>query len=213
MVDEKNTTNDADLSGQSMMNVPNMLTSSRIVISFIFFFFLALGWYMTALVLFVLAATTDWVDGYWARKYGQVTQLGRILDPFADKLLICGAFVFLAAAPQDVTTGHPKSEIFAWMAVLVVARELLVTGLRSFFEQAGVDFSASWSGKWKMVFQCLAVGFSLYLLSYVGEPHHDSSDAPAWVYWSLVSTLWIAILLTLYSGWGYVRAGLGLLKK
>ena len=113
-----------------------------------------------SLVVFLIAAGTDWVDGYWARKYGQITQLGRILDPFADKMIICGTFIFLAAAPQ-LADGSPASGIAAWVAVLVMAREMIVTALRSFVEERGGDFSAKWAGKWKMVFQCAAAAFGI----------------------------------------------------
>ena len=139
---------------------PEHLTIARLVLSIFCFVFLAFDWYLPALVLFAIAAGTDWVDGFWARRYGQITQLGRILDPFADKIIICGTFMFLAAVPPTIT-GESASEIAAWMAVVVVARELLVTALRSFFEEHGSDFSAKWSGKWKMVFQCAAVAASL----------------------------------------------------
>ena len=81
-----------------VLNVPNQLTSARLVLAVILFVFLARGYYTTSLILFIIAASTDWIDGYWARKYGQVTVLGRILDPFADKMIICGTFIFLAAA-------------------------------------------------------------------------------------------------------------------
>ncbi len=101
-----------------------------------------------------MAAGTDWLDGYWARKYGQVTTLGRILDPFVDKIIICGTFIFLAAVPD--------SGVAAWMAVVIVGRELLVTALRSYLEGEGADFSAIMSGKLKMVLQCVAVLVSLY---------------------------------------------------
>ena len=67
------------------MNVPNQVTLARILLSILLFVFLACGWYQTSFVLFLLTAGTDWLDGYWARKYGQITQLGRVLDPFADK--------------------------------------------------------------------------------------------------------------------------------
>jgi CDP-diacylglycerol--glycerol-3-phosphate 3-phosphatidyltransferase len=84
-----------------LLNVPNQLTIARLVLSIICFVFLAIDWYLTGLVLFVIAASTDWVDGYWARKYGQITQLGRVMDPFADKIIICGAFIFLAAVRRQ----------------------------------------------------------------------------------------------------------------
>src|SRR6187200_707666 len=109
-------------------NVPNILTVARLVLSVICFIVFPFEWYLAALILFTIAAGTDWVDGFWARRYGQVTQLGRILDPFADKIIICGTFTFLAAVPPTVT-GDSASEITAWMAVIVIARELLVTAL------------------------------------------------------------------------------------
>jgi len=145
----------------------------------------------------VVAASTDWLDGYWARKYGQVTNLGRILDPFVDKIIICGAFIFLGAIPD--------SGIVPWMAVVIVGRELLVTALRSYLEGEGADFSANMAGKLKMVVQCLAVVFSLYALSHAGE-------RPMWLQWGLLLSVWGAILLTLYSGLAYVQRAVMLLR-
>src|SRR5690606_21826952 len=110
--------------------------------------------------LFLLAATTDAVDGYVARRYGQITTLGRVLDPFADKIIVCGTFVFLLER-------HPLSGVTAWMVVIVIGREMFVTGLRSFLEQQGKDFSATWSGKIKMILQCAALTASLMSL----DPH------------------------------------------
>src|SRR5262245_293859 len=144
-----------------VMNVPNQLTIARLVLSVICFGFLAFDWYLTSLVLFAIAAGTDWVDGYWARKYGQITQLGRVMDPFADKIIICGTFIFLAGVPRVGDSWLPASGIAAWMAVLVVAREMLVTAIGAFFGEGGTDFSAKWAGKWKTLLQCFAVGFSL----------------------------------------------------
>ncbi len=203
----------------AVWNVPNILTISRLVLSIICFVTLTFDWYLTSLVLFVIAAGTDWVDGFYARRYGQVTQLGRILDPFADKIIICGTFIFLAAIPSVVGErglNSSASEIWAWMAVIVVAREILVTALRSFFEEHGSDFSAKWSGKWKMVFQCAAVAMSLWRLWY----YHFDSRATVWdvappmsVTWILRLLVWLAVAMTIYSGWVYVRRALDLLKK
>jgi len=200
-----------------ILNVPNQLTIARLVLSIVCFVFLVFDSYLVALVLFVLAAGTDWVDGFWARRYGQITQLGRILDPFADKIIICGTFIFLAAVPPTVV-GDSASEIAAWMAVVVVGREILVTALRSFFEEQAVDFSAQWAGKWKMVFQCLAVGMSLWRLWYYGynstiQGWAVSAGPPPWTTWSLRVLVWIAIVMTVYSGWGYVQTALRMLKK
>jgi CDP-diacylglycerol--glycerol-3-phosphate 3-phosphatidyltransferase len=196
-----------------LMNVPNQVTISRIFLSVVLFVFLSLGWYKTSMALFVLTALTDWVDGYWARKYGQITQLGRVLDPFADKLFICGTFVFLAAVPKLANEICP-SGIAAWMAVLIMGRELLVTALRTFVEQQGGDFSAKWVGKWKMVLQCIAAGWSIVHLSYVNSAHNAWQIAPpAWMSQGLVFVVWGALLLTLYSGWIYVRASLAIFRK
>jgi CDP-diacylglycerol--glycerol-3-phosphate 3-phosphatidyltransferase len=181
-------------------NVPNQLTAARVVLSVICFAFLAFDMYQPALFLFAIAAGTDYFDGYWARKYGQITQLGRVLDPFADKVIICGTYVFLAAAEG--------SEIAPWMAVVVLARELLVTAIRSFFEERQIDFSAKWAGKWKMVFQCLAAVLSLYKLGWYG----GESEVPALLQYSLIASVWLAILTTIYSGWEYVRLALNMVR-
>ena len=130
--------------------------------------------------LFIVAAGTDWLDGYYARKYSQVTTLGRILDPFADKVIVCGTFIFLMAIPAmaEVPWG-----LRAWMVVVIVGRELLVTALRSFIEDRGSDFSAKMSGKLKMVLQCVAAGACLFYLSY-DEP--QTKNAALWCWWLMV---------------------------
>jgi CDP-diacylglycerol---glycerol-3-phosphate 3-phosphatidyltransferase len=200
-------------------NVPNILTIARLVLSVICFVTLTFDWYLTSLVLFAIAAGTDWVDGFYARRYGQITQLGRILDPFADKIIICGTFTFLAAVPpvySERGLNSSASEIWAWMAVIVVAREILVTALRSFFEEHGSDFSAKWSGKWKMVFQCAAVAMSLWRLWYYQFDSQSLSwgaKPPDSVTWTLRLLVWTAVIMTIYSGWVYVRRALDLLKK
>jgi CDP-diacylglycerol---glycerol-3-phosphate 3-phosphatidyltransferase len=194
-------------------NVPNILTVARLILSIFCFFCLVFEWYLPALIFFAIAAGTDWVDGFWARRYGQITQLGRILDPFADKIVICGTFIFLAAVPPTIT-GESASEITAWMAVVVVARELLVTALRGFFEERGTDFSAKQSGKWKMVFQCIAVAASiarLWIYQYHAAAWHPSP--PDWTIWGLRLAVWVAVGMTIYSGWVYVNRALGMHKK
>jgi CDP-diacylglycerol--glycerol-3-phosphate 3-phosphatidyltransferase len=189
-----------------LFNVPNQITTLRLVLSIALFVLIEIaarqeapGYFLAAMFVFIVAAGTDWMDGYWARKYGQVTMLGRILDPFVDKIIICGSFILLAALPL--------SGLSAWMAVVVVARELLVTALRSFLEGEGIDFSAAMSGKLKMVAQCLAVGWSLFRLSY------DAGAIPAWVAWGLEIVVWAAVLLTVYSGVEYIIAAVRLLRR
>lgn len=182
-----------------MLNLPNQITLARLALSVVVFVLIPTGHYMPALIVFCLAAGTDWLDGYIARKYNLVTQLGRILDPFVDKFLICGVFIYLAAE-------QPASGIAAWMAVVVVARELLVTVIRSFLEGEGVDFSAKMAGKWKMVFQCAAVIVSLFALS------QQSLAPPPWLWAVVVAAAWLAVLSTIYSGAGYVLRAISLLQ-
>lgn len=136
------------------LNVPNFITLTRLILALVLFAMISLGssW-IAATVMFVVAAATDALDGFIARKYGLVTTLGRILDPFADKIIICGAFLFLVAKPE--------SGVNAWMALIVFGREMFITSLRAFLEQHGRDFSAVWSGKIKMILQCGAVTASL----------------------------------------------------
>jgi CDP-diacylglycerol--glycerol-3-phosphate 3-phosphatidyltransferase len=181
----------------SPWNIPNLLTASRFVLAIAVILLIHFQSFLAALIVFVIAASTDWVDGYWARKYGQVTKFGRIFDPFVDKIIICGTFIALVAIPN--------SGIEAWMAVLVVGRELLVTSLRGIIEGAGKDFSATAIGKWKMVFQCVAVVASLLFLI---------SPAPAaWLVWTLRVSVGLAVGLTLYSGYDYVRAAAKVLNS
>ena len=181
----------SNASHEQVLNLPNQITLARLLLSVVVFVLIPLKFYMAALVGFVIAAGTDWLDGYIARKYNLVTKLGRILDPFVDKFLICGVFIYLAAE-------SPKSGIAAWMAVVVVARELMVTVVRSFLEGEGVDFSAKMAGKLKMVFQCAAVVISLLVLS------SDANMSGSWMHWLLVATAWLAVGSTIYSGVGYV---------
>ncbi|OYV78512.1 MAG: CDP-diacylglycerol--glycerol-3-phosphate 3-phosphatidyltransferase, partial [Planctomycetia bacterium 21-64-5] len=176
----------------AVFNLPNQLTISRLVLAVVLFGLMTFDCWLTSLVVFVVAASTDWLDGYFARKYGLVTVLGRILDPFVDKIIVCGAFICLVAE-------YPRSGIAGWMAVVVVGRELLITALRSFLEQRGADFSAAMSGKLKMVFQCIAAGTSLFALSY------GDVSLPEWLAYLLPITIWSALALTVYSGVEYVR--------
>src|SRR6056297_1836913 len=173
----------------SPWNVPNLLTSSRLVLSCVVFGLIAYELFFAACVCFMIAASTDWIDGYWARKYGQVTKVGRIFDPFVDKVIICGAFIALVEIDG--------SGVHAWMATVVVARELLVTSLRGMVEGGGGDFSASQLGKWKMVLQCAAVVAVLWSL--IG------TEPPVWLAWTATALLWAAIALTVYSGVDYTR--------
>ena len=186
----------------SAWNVPNQLTALRLLLSVAVFALIPLEQYLLATILFVVAAGTDWLDGYWARRYGQVTQLGRIFDPFVDKVLICGTFIMLAEAMVD----YPIVAIAGWLAVLVTAREMLVTVLRSYIEQQGIDFSAKMPGKLKMVFQCGAAVAALVALQY--EP----KNVPDWINITLFAFIVLTVVFTVYSGAGYVRSAARILR-
>lgn len=183
-----------------VFNLPNQLTWLRLALTVVMFGLIAYEYYTVSLVMFVVAASTDWLDGYFARKYNLVTTLGRILDPFADKVIICGTFIFLAAVPG--------SGVLPWMAVVIVGRELLVTALRSFLEQQGADFSATLSGKLKMVLQCVAAGLSLFVLAWP----ETSKWGPA-LGQTLTVVMWGAVIITVVSGVAYVRSAITLLRR
>jgi len=168
------------------MNLPNAITISRLILSVILFVLIDIeGLWITAAVIFVVAAATDALDGYIARRYGMVTTLGRILDPFADKIIICGSFVFLLESRSD-------SGVNAWMVIIVIGREMFITSLRGFLEKQGRDFSATMSGKLKMVLQTVAVTASLLSLSpeVTGPTFNLTRDI----------LLWAAVAVTFWSG-------------
>jgi CDP-diacylglycerol--glycerol-3-phosphate 3-phosphatidyltransferase len=189
---------------RTLFNVPNQLTMLRLILAVAVFALIANAFFISAMVVFLIAASTDWIDGFWARKYGQVTKIGRIFDPFVDKVIICGTFIMLAA--------EQNSGIAGWMAVVVVSREMLVTALRGFIEQSGGDFSASKAGKLKMVFQCAAVVASLAALIAL-QVQKKGAELSPWLYWSVVTAVWSAVVLTIYSGVGYVAAALKFLRE
>jgi CDP-diacylglycerol--glycerol-3-phosphate 3-phosphatidyltransferase len=172
----------------SNWNVPNALSSVRLVLAMVVCFLIETGAFFAGMICFLIAASTDWIDGWWARTFNQVTKLGRILDPFVDKIIICGAMIALV--------GVANSPLRPWMATVVVGRELLVTSLRGMIEGQGGDFSAKWMGKWKMVLQCAAVVAVLLQLMYA---------APSvYLVWTTLFMVYGAILLTILSGLEYV---------
>ena len=188
---------------RQIFNVPNQITMLRLVLSVVVFVLVPLELYIPALIVFAVAAGTDWVDGYYARKYDQVTQLGRILDPFCDKIIICGSYILLSVQMRDIQADSfgLSVQIAGWMAVVVVGRELLVTALRGFIEQHGGDFSAKFSGKLKMVFQCAAVIGSLAVLS---NPTESSDQLRA----TTLLLIWLSVVSTIYTGIIYIQAAI-----
>jgi len=176
--------------------LPNRITAVRLMLAVGLFVLIAYEWWTTALVLFLLALASDLLDGYLARKRGEITAIGRILDPFADKIVIVGAFIFLMPYPVDLKP---------WMVTLIVARELLVSSIRSFLESARIPFGADWGGKIKMALQSLCVAWILATLSPGGV-------AP-WVRVVRVVLIWLTVLATALSGLNYFRRAVHIIQQ
>jgi CDP-diacylglycerol--glycerol-3-phosphate 3-phosphatidyltransferase len=184
----------------AVFNLPNQLTAARFVLGIVLFVLIELEGYWTAcIVIFALAALTDWLDGYLARRQGLESTLGRNLDPLVDKVVICGAYVFLLPVGG--------SGLLAWMVTVVVARELVITGLRSFLENRGATFGADWLGKLKMVLQCAAL-FAIFVALEGG-----GSAAPPWLVWTRDIFIYAMLLATFLSGLQYLWRAAALLKN
>jgi CDP-diacylglycerol---glycerol-3-phosphate 3-phosphatidyltransferase len=174
------------------LNLPNLITLTRLILSVVLFGLIYWGGlWLTSTILFVVAASTDFLDGYYARKLGQITILGRILDPFVDKIIVCGSFIFLI--------GEPASGVNAWMAIIVVGREMFVSTLRGLMEQMGLDFSANWVGKIKMIGQCVSVTTALGFLA-LPEVLQTATN----LILARDVILWGVTLFTAWSGLSYV---------
>jgi CDP-diacylglycerol---glycerol-3-phosphate 3-phosphatidyltransferase len=138
-------------------NVPNILTLSRLPLAVVLFVCISHEAWLAALVVFGIAALTDWIDGWWARRFNQQSAFGRVFDPLTDKVLLGGAFIFLV--PER------ESGMKAWMATVIICRELLITGVRGYVESLGKKFGADWFGKLKTVLQCVSLAVILAVLS------------------------------------------------
>ncbi|MCW0236654.1 MAG: CDP-diacylglycerol--glycerol-3-phosphate 3-phosphatidyltransferase [Ferrovibrio sp.] len=179
-----------------MLNsLPNILTVSRILAipAICATFFLPGAWSAwVPLALFALAGITDWFDGYLARKWGQMSDLGRFLDPVADKLLVAAVILMLIAFERI-------DRITCLAAVVIMCREITVTGLREFLAELRVKVPVSRLAKWKTTVQLIALGILI-----VGD------YGPAFLPIRLLGEvgLWIAAVLTLYTGLDYLQTGL-----
>ncbi|WP_455676565.1 CDP-diacylglycerol--glycerol-3-phosphate 3-phosphatidyltransferase [Pseudoscardovia suis] len=196
--------------------VPNFVTMGRIALVVVFLIMLGIGgpdgsrgigarW--AAFVLFVLAAISDKLDGYLARKYNKVTELGKLLDPIADKLLVCGALVMLAAFGELNPGG--------WViTVLFLIRELGITIMRFFvIDTGGSVIAANHAGKLKTLFECIGLGMVIFpMWTLVG----GNTGFEGFYYWLSYAVVLVALVLCLYSGGVYVaqvkRAG-GFVRK
>jgi len=192
-------------------HIPNALTLSRLVMAVVVFVLLALYDTETpsgtalldaALAVFILAGITDLLDGYLARKLGTPSTFGRISDPFVDKVLICGVFAYFAGAgflaPTGPRTMTNLTGVATWMAVLIFAREILVTGIRGFSESQGQAFPTTVVGKAKMALQSLTI---IWILFVVAHGRH-------WGTWAGATRdvlIWTTVVFTALSALVYVR--------
>lgn len=182
------------------MNLPNRLTVARLCLTILFVIALSADFRFhgtAALIFFGLASITDYLDGQIARRYGMVTDFGKLMDPLVDKIMTAAAFVCLV----------PLGAFPAWVAVIVISREFMITGLRLLAVSKGRLLAADTWGKHKTAWQIVTVIFFLSLLAYNDLTHGLAAGSPRWtalwVYggWSVCG---VAVTLTLYSGLGYI---------
>jgi CDP-diacylglycerol--glycerol-3-phosphate 3-phosphatidyltransferase len=176
-------------SPNSLTTIPNLLSLSRLPLAAGLFACVTQHWWLAALIVFAVAALTDWLDGWWARRFGPLSAVGRSLDPLTDKVLVCGAFIYLMADPLTGT------RVLPWMVTVIVSRELLVTGLRGLVEATGAKFGADWFGKLKTVLQ-MATIFAVLVAQWL-------ELAGEWD-WVVRGVLYAAVAATIGSGLQYL---------
>ena len=187
---------------------PNRITALRFVGALVLFAVLALegesitsfdavgpgtGAFRLAFWLFLLVGLSDVLDGWLARRGNVVTAFGRIADPFVDKVLVLGTMIFLAVLPWS------RAFFPAWVVVVILAREFLVTGLRGFVESAGGAFPADRFGKAKMFLQCVAVSMALGLAGFELDPGFEARASVVCIWF-----VWATLITTVGSGLSYV---------
>ena len=173
------------------MNVPNLLSISRILAVPVFMVLMLEPTPERALwagVVFALASITDWFDGYYARKWDQITKIGKLLDPLADKILIASALIMLVNIDPDIVP--------AWMVIIIIGREIAVTGLRAKAATEGIIIAAEQLGKYKVGAQITMV-LSFVLNYRIGQE---------WVLVLGTAALWVSVVLALISGVQYFTA-------
>jgi CDP-diacylglycerol--glycerol-3-phosphate 3-phosphatidyltransferase len=194
--------------------LPNALTILRLLLAGVFFLVLnqyryphassAILWW--AMAVHILAALTDVADGFLARRWHAESAFGRIMDPFCDKVLNLGALIYLAG-PRFVDPAAVQSffnmisGVYPWMVVVMLARELLVTGIRGEMEAHGVNFGAKLSGKLKTLFQSVGIPFILGIVALgPNEPGHE------WMSWVREFFAYGMVLTTVLSGIPYIAS-------
>lgn len=184
--------------GDTLYNLPNILTISRIVVIpliFMSIYFTSYAWAILAGVLFVAASITDYLDGYLARAWNETSAFGRLLDPIADKLLVATALVVILVKPNMYSLG-----VTVIPAFVILCREILVSGLREFLREVNVGLPVTKLAKWKTAFQMTALAMMLF--------------KDLWSGWSYVGEflLWVAATLTFITGYQYYQKSLDYVK-
>lgn len=177
------------------MNLPNVLTIFRIVLTFVFIFIFiqdGLGSRILALIIFTAASLTDFFDGYLARKYNLITPFGKLMDPIADKFLILSAF-FISMQLQLIA---------AWMFIVIFVREVVVTGLRLIAMKRGIALAAEGAGKLKTILQIVAV-YLIIIVTILVQLNIDTEPYQSMMrqaFTGINSVMFIVVLVTLWSG-------------
>jgi CDP-diacylglycerol--glycerol-3-phosphate 3-phosphatidyltransferase len=182
------------------MNIANKLTMSRLVLAFVFMaslFVEGLVFKIIAFIVFSIASVTDLLDGWVARKRNEITDLGKLLDPIADKVLVLAAF--LAFVELNL--------IWAWMVVIIIIREFLITGLRLLAVTRGIVLEAERAGKHKTVSQIVTIFFILIvlILKDVGARYNLwTASIENIVNYGIITLMFITLILTVSSGFSYL---------
>ena len=184
-----------------MLSLPNLLTMSRIFAVPLLAFLLwwpdwQLG-YGVAFALYCLMGITDYFDGYLARSSGAVSKLGIFLDPIADKIMVAAVILVLTA--QGILRGPYVGDMHVIAGLIILVREIAVSGLREFLGGLQISVPVTKLAKWKTTFQLLSLGA---LILGGALPHYE------WIHLTGLTCLWGAAVLTLVTGWDYLRVGL-----
>lgn len=198
-----------------MLTLPNILTLSRIVtLPLLAFLLWWPGWqmgYALAFVLYCLMGVTDYFDGYLARASGAVSKLGIFLDPIADKIMVAAVILVLTA--QGYLRGPYVGDAHVIAGLIILVREIAVSGLREFLGGLQVSVPVSKLAKWKTTFQIVSLGALILGGAVHGQPCHSVAQdcgalADQWIHLVGLGSLWAAAVLTLITGWDYLRVGL-----
>ena len=211
--------------------LPNQLTLARLALSIIFFALLAIadvgpkhtsvGLLMACFAIYIVAGITDVLDGYLARRWKITSAFGRIADPFVDKVIVCGAFILLAGTNFAFPGGQPTGEferslpawlhggmtsgVQAWMVVVLIGREFVISGIRGYSESQGLSFAATPAGKIKMFIQSVTICAILFQMAWL-------PDVP-WAVIVKIVLVWLTVIVTVLSALGYVGKARAVLRE